>query len=243
MLNTKTVNSYKTAASKARKAAAESQRKAREERDKEDRFWREAEGTKSRAAKKREEEAERRAEAAAKKAEARRLADQEARELARSLQRNKKVTEAELRRRREEEQAAVLRRAEEEKRRQGRRVTAEEEYERIVLVRNTNRDGSVIDARSVEEALYHMMGSPQNLTPERHPERSIKASFKAFEKNELPVLKEEKPGLTLTQYKDMIWKVWKKCGDSPLNKTPWNCRGDLPYMEDDKQSMQLRKLF
>ncbi|KAG6487487.1 hypothetical protein ZIOFF_056073 [Zingiber officinale] len=39
----------------------------------------------------------------------------------------------------------------------------------------------------------------------------------AFEEEELPKLKEDKPGLGLTfnQYRDMIWKLWKK---SPLNQ-------------------------
>lgn len=40
----------------------------------------------------------------------------------------------------------------------------------------------------------------------------------AFEEAELPRLKEEKPGLTHNQYKDMIWKLWKKSPDNPLNQ-------------------------
>lgn len=31
-------------------------------------------------------------------------------------------------------------------------------------------------------------------------------------------MKQEKPGLTYTQYKDMIWKLWKKSPDNPLNQ-------------------------
>lgn len=42
--------------------------------------------------------------------------------------------------------------------------------------------------------------------------------FQAFEEAELPKLKEEKPGLTHTQYRDMIWKLWKKSPDNPLNQ-------------------------
>ncbi|KAF8405497.1 hypothetical protein HHK36_010404 [Tetracentron sinense] len=42
--------------------------------------------------------------------------------------------------------------------------------------------------------------------------------IQAFEDTELPNLKEEKPGLTHTQYKDMIWKLWKKSPDNPLNQ-------------------------
>jgi hypothetical protein len=42
--------------------------------------------------------------------------------------------------------------------------------------------------------------------------------MQAFEEAELAKLKEEKPGLTLHQYKDMIWKLWKKSPDNPLNQ-------------------------
>ncbi|KAA8546146.1 hypothetical protein F0562_020960 [Nyssa sinensis] len=220
------VNS-KAEAARARKNATETERKERESREKEEQYWREAEGAKSRAAKKREEESEKRAEAAARKAEARRIAEQEEKELEKASKKPDKkanrvsipvpkVTEAELQRRREEEQAQILKRAEEAKKKQS-RTAAEEEYERTVLVANTNRDDSIIEARTVEDAIAQMTVT-DNLPVDRHPERRLKASFKAFEETELPRLKEEKPGLTHTQYKDMIWKLWKKSPDNPLNQ-------------------------
>ncbi|TVU48502.1 hypothetical protein EJB05_08140, partial [Eragrostis curvula] len=46
----------------------------------------------------------------------------------------------------------------------------------------------------------------------------LEVADKAFEEAELAKLKEEKPGLTLHQYKDMIWKLWKKSPDNPLNQ-------------------------
>ncbi|XP_062086773.1 uncharacterized protein LOC133793358 [Humulus lupulus] len=220
------VNS-KAEEARARKTASEAERKEREARSKEDQFWREAEGAKSRASKKREDEAEKRAEAAARRAEVRRLAEQEEKELEKLIKKPDKkanrvsipvpkVTEAELRRRREEEQAALQTKDEEVKKRQS-RTAAEEEYERMVLVTNTNRDDSIIEARTVEDAIAHMTVA-DSLPADRHPERRLKASFKAFEDFELPRLKEEKPGLTHNQYKDMIWKLWKKSPDNPLNQ-------------------------
>ncbi|XP_051135514.1 uncharacterized protein LOC127254463 [Andrographis paniculata] len=220
------VNS-KAEASRARKGAAESERKEREAREKEDQYWREAEGAKSRAAKKREEEAEKRAEAAAKKAEARRLAELEEKELEKSMKKPDKkanrvaapmpkVTSVELRRRKEEEDEAMKRRSEEEKKKQS-RVADEEEYERMVTVANVNRDDTIIEARTVEEAIAQMAVA-DSLPVDKHPEKRLKAAFKAFEEAELPILKEEKPGLTHTQYKDLIWKLWKKSPDNPLNK-------------------------
>ncbi|GLT30011.1 hypothetical protein SLA2020_048370 [Shorea laevis] len=220
------VNS-KAEAARARRSAVESERKEREVREREEQYCQEAEGPKSRAAKKREEESEKRAEAAARRAEARRLAEFEEKESDKSTKKPDKkanrvsppvpkVTEAELRRRREEEQAQLAKKAEDAKKKQS-GTAAEEEYERMVSVRNTNRDDSIIEARSVEEAIAQMTVA-DNLPVDRHPERRLKASFKAFEEAELPRLKEEKPGLTHTQYKDMIWKLWKKSPDNPLNQ-------------------------
>ncbi|XP_021903820.1 coiled-coil domain-containing protein 124 [Carica papaya] len=220
------VNS-KAEAARERKSAVEAERKAREARDKEDQYWREAEGNRSKATKKREEEAEKKAESAARRAEARRLAEMEEKEIEKSMKKPDKkanrvsipvpkVTEAELRKRREEEQAALAAKAEEAKRRQN-RMAAEEEYEKMVVVTNTNRDDSILEARSVEEAIARMSVA-DTLPADKHPERRLKASFKAFEEAELPRLKEEKPGLTHNQYKDMIWKLWKKSPDNPLNQ-------------------------
>lgn len=254
----------KAEAARARKSATETERKEKETREKEEQYWREAEGSRSRAAKKKEEEAEKRAEAAARRAEARRLAEQEEKELEKSMKKvdkkaNRvsipvpKVTEAELRKRREEEQALAQKKGEEAKK----RTAAEEEYERMVLVSNTNRDDSIIEARTLDDAIAQMAIADNNLPPDRHPERRLKASFKvctlslfsslllfasshnqfhhrwrwvqAFEEAELPKLKQEKPGLTYTQYKDMIWKLWKKSPDNPLNQVSTNTCLFLPY--------------
>lgn len=217
------VNS-KAEAARARKSAAETEKKDRETREKEEQYWREAESSKPRAAKKREEEADKKAEAAARRAEVRRLAELEEKELEKMIKKPDKkanrvsipvpkVTEAELRKRREEEQAMAQKKAEEAKK----RTAGEEEYERVVLVSNTNRDDSIIEASTLDEAIAQM-SIDNNLPPDRHPERRLKASFKAFEEAELPKLKQEKPGLTYTQYKDMIWKLWKKSPDNPLNQ-------------------------
>ncbi|CAN6937131.1 unnamed protein product [Brassica oleracea var. botrytis] len=68
----------------------------------------------------------------------------------------------------------------------------------MVLVSNMNRDDSLIEARTVDEALAKMTVA-DNLPVDRHPEKRLKASFKAFEEAEIPRLKEEKPGITHTQ--------------------------------------------
>ena len=57
-----------------------------------------------------------------------------------------KVTEAELQRRRE---AEMQKKAEETMKRQN-RMTTKEEYARTVLVKNANRNGSIVDAQTVK---------------------------------------------------------------------------------------------
>ena len=163
------VNS-KAEAARERRSAAEADRRDRQERAKEEQHWAEAEGPKSRAARRREEDAEKRAEAAARKAENRRLAEAEAAAAAASALAPSKVTEAE---------AAKKRAA---------RVAEEEEYERVVLVANTNRDDSIIEARSVEEAIARMsVVDPQAALPaDKHPERRLKSSFKVHQNSSFP---------------------------------------------------------
>ncbi|KAJ8533716.1 hypothetical protein K7X08_007040 [Anisodus acutangulus] len=95
-------------------------------------------------------------------------------------------------------------------------MAAVDEYEKLVLLTNTNRDDSIV-ASTVEDAIASLVVS-DNLPVDKHPEKKLKASFKAFEEAELRRLKEEKPGLTHTQYKDLIWKLRKKSPDNPLNQ-------------------------
>ncbi|KAK6143327.1 hypothetical protein DH2020_023675 [Rehmannia glutinosa] len=186
--------------------------------DREGQYWDEEEGgAKSRAEKRREEKDERRAEANAKKAEARRLAEQEEMELSRSTTK-KKVTQEELQRRREEEYAVMQTRVEEEKRKQSRTASLTA-YQRIVDVANTNRDDSVIEARTVEDFIAQMT-VVNSLPLDKHPERRLQNSFMAFMEVELQRLKEEKPGLTLSQYRDAILKLWKKSKDNVPFKHP-----------------------
>jgi hypothetical protein len=35
----------------------------------------------------------------------------------------------------------------------------------------------------------------------------MKAAWKAYEERQMPILKQEKPGLKMSQYKDLLWRV------------------------------------
>ncbi|PNH11365.1 Coiled-coil domain-containing protein 124 [Tetrabaena socialis] len=49
--------------------------------------------------------------------------------------------------------------------------------------------------------------------------KEAEAAWKAYEERTLAVLKQEKPGLKMSQYKDMMWKTWQKSPDNPINQT------------------------
>lgn len=53
---------------------------------------------------------------------------------------------------------------------------------------------------------------------DRHPERRIKAAYKAFEERRLSELKKEQPGLRLNQYEEIMHKEWKKSPENPMNQ-------------------------
>lgn len=54
--------------------------------------------------------------------------------------------------------------------------------------------------------------------PEKHPEKRQKAAYKAYEERMLVELKEEMPGLKLSQYKNKIFDMWQKSPDNPMNQ-------------------------
>lgn len=47
--------------------------------------------------------------------------------------------------------------------------------------------------------------------------KRVKAAYKKFEEENLPILKEEHKGLKLSQYKQMLWKQFKKSRENPMN--------------------------
>lgn len=58
--------------------------------------------------------------------------------------------------------------------------------------------------------------SGQGHETDKHPEKRMKAAYSAFEERRLQVLKEENPGLRLSQLKQMIFKEWQKSAENPL---------------------------
>eukprot|EP00899_Mesostigma_viride_P008642 jgi/Mesvir1/1777/Mv09625-RA.1 len=230
-----------------RRAAEHEKKSAKQAADakaKEDAEWEAAANPKSKAAKKKEEEAERKAEAAAKKAEACALAEAEERALEQGKNKKaEKVREGTMKRRRRwcfccSVNAAVLTRVThhhlakqreelkkkeeavaEEAAQKRERMVREGEYHGMVMMENKNRDILVAEARSVDEAIAALtMTDGDDALPDKHPERRAKAAWKAFEAENMPILKEENPGLKRSQYNEMLWKIWQKSPLNPMNQ-------------------------
>lgn len=86
---------------------------------------------------------------------------------------------------------------------------------------NPNRqDGALGEdwASGIDAALGSLSMDSGSGGAERHPEKRLKAAFLAYEEKELPGLKEEKPGLKLRQYKQIIFEQWKKSPENPVNR-------------------------
>ncbi|GAW79615.1 hypothetical protein, conserved [Plasmodium gonderi] len=48
--------------------------------------------------------------------------------------------------------------------------------------------------------------------------KKVKVAYKKFEEENLPLIKEEHKGLKLSQYKQMLWKQFKKSPENPMNQ-------------------------
>ena len=53
---------------------------------------------------------------------------------------------------------------------------------------------------------------------DKHPEKRMKAAYKAYEEAQMPILKAENPSLKLSQLKQIIFKNWQKAPENPLIK-------------------------
>lgn len=52
---------------------------------------------------------------------------------------------------------------------------------------------------------------------DKHPEKRMKAAFKAFEAGNMPRIKAENPSMRLSQWKQLLFKEWLKSPENPHN--------------------------
>lgn len=53
---------------------------------------------------------------------------------------------------------------------------------------------------------------------DKHPEKRLKAAYKAFETANLGRIKAENPSMRLSQWKQLLWREWGKSPENPLNQ-------------------------
>lgn len=80
---------------------------------------------------------------------------------------------------------------------------------------------TVYSASNIDDALELMEAAtvrPGTATVEKHPERRMEAAYKRFEEIEMPLLKQQNPGLKHSQLKERLFRIWKKSPQNPLNQ-------------------------
>lgn len=88
-----------------------------------------------------------------------------------------------------------------------------ERRERDELLRR--EEGAICCARA--PAAQSLLPEPAP-RPERHPERRAAAAFAKFELEEMPRIKEENPGLRLSQLRVRLHAEWKRSPQNPLSR-------------------------
>lgn len=87
----------------------------------------------------------------------------------------------------------------------------------VPMEENLNRALSDVHvASNIDQALTVLKVKESD--DDRHPEKRMKAAYKAYEDLELPILKAQNPSLKLSQLKQMVFKNWPKSPQNPLNK-------------------------
>mmetsp|Transcript_10286 Transcript_10286/g.28003 ORF Transcript_10286/g.28003 Transcript_10286/m.28003 type:complete len:226 (+) Transcript_10286:69-746(+) len=207
-------------AAKAEKKAATT---SAADKAKEDAYWDAHANPVAKRDLKKEAAAAKAAEAAKKKAELAEL--KRAEEAAMASVGKKKVQAPKLTKREidshKEKQRLQYEQMDAEKRASLKKTIGVDTYERMLDERVDNRMESVMDARSLDEAVRQMGGVAVDDMAEvdRHPERRAKALFAAYFERRLPELKEEKPGLKLMAYKARCFDEWQRSPENPRNFT------------------------
>ncbi|CAI5757837.1 unnamed protein product [Candida verbasci] len=86
-----------------------------------------------------------------------------------------------------------------------------------------NKDIPELSASGLDNALEALSltsqgGGVENKDLDKHPERRVKAAFKAFEDRRLPEVRKENPGLRLNQIKNLLFKEFQKSPENPMNQ-------------------------
>uniref|UniRef100_A0A2M3ZJM9 Putative coiled-coil domain-containing protein n=1 Tax=Anopheles braziliensis TaxID=58242 RepID=A0A2M3ZJM9_9DIPT len=201
-------------AAEARERKADAKKVANEKAAKaaEDALWVDDDKQLAKKKKQKEEEERRKAEAARKKAETKALLEQEMN----SIKTTAKVSVQKITRSQIDAEVEKRNRAIETLSSHPPKTNVEPKV--APLEENLNRvmaDTEV--AQTIDQAIA-VLSVGGDSAADRHPEKRMKAAYKAYEEEQLVRLKQEYPSLKLSQLKQMIFKSWQKAPENPMNQ-------------------------
>jgi len=205
----------KAVVARERKEGAKQEKSEKEKKAKEDALWVETDKhILSKEDRKRKEEEKKQQEAERKKAAREALAKEE-QELTKSYAKAQpppKVTQAEIARRKQIEELAAKKREEKEKEKE---QEIEENINRVIALERAEHGPDYVEARSVDEAVGHMASLGFGSVDK---EKRVRVTYAAFEEKNLPDVRAENPSLKLSQLKELVWKMWQKSPENPINQ-------------------------
>ena len=220
--NQKFFNRHAAEAQERDQARANDARSTKQ-RELEEAKWRETDPKILKAAAKEQEEAERRAERERLQSEKKAQLDEEDKSFSKGAP--KKVTQKQLQR----EMAKMLASYDRDfsKVRGGDVVDSSVQPDLPTGNVNSNASASssapiIVNARGLDAGISALGGAGGKgrgvaapyTGEERHIGKRARVAFRKYSEDNLKTVKEEKPGMTRTQYNDVLWKMWQK---SPLN--------------------------
>ncbi|XP_022096741.1 coiled-coil domain-containing protein 124-like isoform X2 [Acanthaster planci] len=205
----------KAAAARARKAAVQNEKLAAKQKAEEDAYWEDDDKHVKKKQQRKDDRDKKREEQSSRKQEARRLLEEEEATIKASTKTAKpsKLTRAQIQT--DQERIAAAEAAEKKKREPTTHLDAPLEENPNLVLAEQAADGYAV-GRNVEEAISAL--SVDEPASEKHPERRMKAAYKAFEELHLPRLKAENPNLRMSQLRQMLKKDWARSSDNPLNQ-------------------------
>lgn len=85
----------------------------------------------------------------------------------------------------------------------------------MVPINNRRTEDDFDNGTGIDAAIDVMSLGPSGKA-DMFPEKRQKALYNAYYERMLPVIKEEQPGLRLTQYQDRIFNMWKTAPENPM---------------------------
>ncbi|XP_055677891.1 coiled-coil domain-containing protein 124 [Lutzomyia longipalpis] len=196
----------KAVEARERKAAAKKAQNEKIAKEKEDALWQDDDKTLAKKKQRKEEEEKKRAEQLKKKQEAKQLLEEEMSSIKTTGKPSiQKITRAQIQKEVETRNKNIE------------AINKPAKPKNELLEENINRvnlDSTV--ATTVDEAIAALSLTEEAL--DKHPEKRLKAAFKAFEEENMNRIKLENPTLKMSQWKQLLWKEWTRSPQNPLNQ-------------------------